>query len=148
MIKDFAGLQAFLESDVDFDTAVRGKSIRPLLAQLNDSGPGTSIFQQVVSEEVLDAIGDGTRGLSAQELARLQLYTSRDEIDFTKPAIRAEIDEIFVGNTRVLASLATVSSRSETHGNVFGFDPVVKEDLWQILPNIAKSYMAVYRARG
>lgn len=148
MTKDFGGLKTLLETNAAFDTDVRGKSLQPVLAMLNGDESGESRFVAVLSDDVLDAVGDGVRALTSAQLATLQLYTSRDVVDFQKSSIRVEMREIFATQPAVQARLAAIASRTRTFAEGLGFSSVTKEDLWKVLPLIFKSYMAEYRRRG
>ncbi len=148
MAKDYAALKGFLESEAGFDTNVRAKSIRPLIEQLNGEESGQTSSKVVSSEDVLDAIGSGIRTLTSAQKETLRLFTNRENVDFRKVSIRAEIIEVFSGQAQVLARIQSLVTRTKTFCERFGFDRVTKEDLWKVLPQIPKSYMAIYRARG
>lgn len=147
MGKDFAGLKTLLETPA-FDTVVRGKSLQPIMAILNSDEAGQTQFLSVPSDDVLDAIGDGVRTLTAEKLATLQLFTSRNEVNFQKQSVRREIRDIFSDNTTVQDRLAAIASRTRTFAEGLGFASITKEDLWKVLPLIFKSYMAEYQRRG
>lgn len=148
MAKDYTALTTFLDAAPAFDAEVRNKSLQPLIAKLNSPEAGQTGFQVVSSDDVLEAIGNGVRSLTAQQLQRLQLFTSREEVDFNRQRIRGEMRDIFSGNTAVLDRLQALASRTKNYCEAFGFDSVSKRDLWKVLPNISKSYMAEYLARG
>lgn len=148
MAKDFNALKVELENSARYDTAVRGKSLQPLMALLNEEEIGQRVFRATPAEDVREAIGDGVRSLTADQKATLRLFIGSDNlVDFRKPAIRAEIREVFSGKTDVLTRLRTVAQRTRTYGEAFGFEQVRKEDLWRVLPQIFKSYMAEYLRR-
>ena len=99
------------------------------------------------SEDVLDAIGGGIRNLTPQQLETLRIFTGRERVDFRKQGVRSELRQIFAGKRDVLDRLQTVGSRTATYGDRFG-GRVALRDLWAVLKDIPKSYMAQYIARG
>lgn len=148
MAIDFAALKTALETDPRYDTAVRAGKNRELLALLDQEEAGQTVFKSVPVDEVREAIGDGVRGLTAAQIQVLRLFVSEQgEVDFRKAATRAEIREIFTGNTTVLGRLQAVATRTRTYGEAFG-GTVALHDLWVVLKQIPKSYMATYIARG
>ena len=146
MATDLAALKTALETDTRYDAAVRSGKNSILLILLKEEEAGQTVFRAVTSEDVLDAIGDGVRGLTGVQLEMLRLYTSREFVDFRKTAIRAELREIFSGNASALTRLKTVESQVRSYGEGFG-GIVSFRDLWKVLPGISKSYMAKYKAR-
>ena len=68
---DLAALKTALETDARYDATVRSGDNRSLLALLNDDEAGQTLPQIVQSDEVMDAIGDGIRGLTSEELVTL-----------------------------------------------------------------------------
>ena len=144
---NLVALKTALESDPRYDSAVRSGKNRELLALLSAPEPGATVFQAVPKDDVLEAIGDGVRPLTPSQLETLRLYTSGDQVDFRRLGIRTEIQEIFRGNQPVLDRLTAVSERTRSYGEAFG-DDVTLRDLWAVLKQIPKSYMAQYLARG
>ena len=149
MAKDYSALTTELDSNSRYDIAVRGKSLRPLMALLNAEQSGQTVAQAVSSDDVREAIGDGIRGLSAAQIQTLRLMIPDDgQVDFRKANIRNEIREVLTGKTAALTRLQAIATRTRTYGEAFGFERVTKQDLWKVLPNIPRSYMATYLARG
>lgn len=144
---DYTALQTALETDMRYDLAVRGGINRDLLNLLNEDEAGQTVDQIVTTDELLDTIGSGVRPLTVDALGTLQLYTNKDNVDLTKPSILAEILAIFTGQSAVQNRITTLSSRTRSYGEGFG-ETISLRDLWQVLPNISKSYMANYIARG
>jgi len=147
MAIDLASLKTALENGARYDVAVRSGKNSVLLSLLREEEAGKTVFRSVSSEDVLEAIGDGVRGKSALQLELLRLYTSKENVDFSKAAIRTELRQIFTGQTVVLSRLQVLSSRTRSYSEAFGGD-VSLRDLWAVLPDISKSYMAQYKARG
>lgn len=149
MTKNYSALTTELDTNARYDTAVQGKSLQPLMALLNTEESGQVVAQAVSSDDVREAIGDGIRGLSAAQIQTLRLMIPDDgRVDFRKANIRNEIREVLSGKTAALDRLRDVATRTRTYGEAFGFENVNKQDLWKVLPDIAKSYMATYLARG
>lgn len=147
MAINYSALQTDLENNTRYNRAVRDGKNRDLLSLLNDDESGQTVFRVVETNDLLDAIGSGVRSLSSGQLQILQIYTAKDQVDFTKASIRAEIQEIFIGQTAVQDQIQTLSSRTRSYGEGFG-GTIGLRDLWKVLPNINKSYMATYIARG
>ena len=147
MAIDYTALQTALETDIRYNSAVVSGKNNDLLNLLNDDETGQTVFQVVTTDDLLDAIGSGVRTLTSDKLQTLQLYIGKDNVDFTKASIRAEINEIFAGQLTVQSGITTLSSRTRSYGEGFG-GTIELRDLWVVLPNIAKSYMANYIARG
>ena len=159
MAKDFAALETALETDPRYDAAVRhdpilnvgGKSLQPIMALLNEEDPdGDFVYTDVSVADVLDAApANKLKNLTADQRARLQvLKQGGDIVALSRPGIRAELLDVFQITEAQLATGLPVVRRRPRYGEAFGFDRVTKEDLWQVLPQITKSYMAQYRARG
>jgi len=147
---DLAALTTVLDTDPRYDTKVRSGHGSGLLALLNAPEPGQTTFRSDVSvDEIKEAIGDGIRTLTAVKLQQLRFLVvdQGTGIDFTKAAIRTELREIFTGNTAVLGRLRDAVSRQKTFADSFGDEPITKEHLRQVLPQISKSYLAQYLAR-
>ena len=144
---DLDALKAALESDARYDRAVRDGKNRELLALLSSPEPGITVFQSVPKDDALEAVGDGVRGLTPVQIETLRLYTSGEQVNFQKLAIRTEFREIFSGNQPVIDRLVAVAARTRSYGEAFGGE-VTLRDLWAVLPLIPKSYMAQYLARG
>lgn len=146
---DLIALKTALENDARYDTVVRSGKNSAVLALLNDDEVGQTRFLVVPIDDVLEAIGDGVRGLTAAQRETLKLFTVRDTVDFRKSAIRTEIREVFSGNATVLTRLQTVAQRTRTYGEAFTDSGAISlRDLWDVLKDIPKSYMAQYLARG
>ena len=146
---DLVALETALETDPRYDVAVRAGKNRDLLALLNEAETGQTVFQAVAKDDVLEAIGDGVRSRTAAQIEALRLYTSGEQVDFRKPAIRTELQEIFTGNQPVQDRLRALATRTPSYGEAFGEgSEVTLSDLWKVLPQIPKSYMAQYLARG
>ncbi len=149
MAKNYQALTTELQSRARYNSAVRGKSLQPLLALLNEEESGKTVPRSVPSIDVREAIGDGIRGLSASQIQTLRLMIPESgEVDFRRTAISDEIREVLTGKANALTRLQTLATRTRTYGEAFGFERVTKRDLWKVLPNIPKSYMATYLARG
>ncbi len=144
---DLVALETALETDPRYDVAVRAGKNRNLLALLNEAETGQTVFQAVAKDDVLEAIGDGVRSRTAAQIEALRLYTSGEQVDFRKPAIRTELQEIFTGNQPVQDRLQALATRTPSYGEAFGGE-VTLRDLWAVLKQIPKSYMAQYLARG
>ena len=154
MAKDFAALQTALNTDARYDTAVRGKSLQPLMALLNAEDTSTVfVYFDTPIADVLEAAGAvKLKGLTPDERGRLGVLKQRtdagDVVALSKSGVRAEMLDVFgITETQLAAGIPAVR-RKALFAEAFGFERVVKEDLWKVLPNIAKSYMAVYLARG
>ena len=149
MATDLVALKAALERDTRYDAAVRAGKNRDLLNLLGEDEAGQVQFLSMPSEDVLESIGDGVRTLTQYQRETLRLFTARATVDFRKPAIRAEIREVFAGNTAVLNRLRGVAQRTRTFGEAFTDGGAVSlRDLWAVLKDISKSYMAQYIARA
>ncbi len=144
---DIAALTTALDTEPRYNAAVMGGRNRELLALLNADEAGETIFLEVSSEDLLEAIGDGVRGLSATQLETLRLYTSRETVDMRKPALRAELLQMFGGNANARTRISDAVSRTKTYGEAFGGE-VTLGDLWAALRGVTKSYMAQQIARG
>lgn len=141
MTVDLVSLRTALEFDARYDAAVVAGNNRGLLSLFNDDEEaGQTTFLQVDSEDVLDAIGDGVRGLSTARIETLRLFTSRETVDFRKQSIRRELRQIFTGNPDVLGRLQAVSSRPSTYAERFG-GQVTLQDL-AVLSDVPKSHRA------
>ncbi len=145
MAIDYVALQAALENDARYDSAVRGGRNRELLALLNAPETGRSVFQVVNTDDLLDAIGDGVRALTANQRETLKLYLAKETVDFTKANILTEIQNLFATQPVVLNRITAIASRPRSFGEAFGGE-VTLRDLWKVLPNITKSYMVSYIA--
>ena len=141
MVIDLAALKTALETNSRYDVAVTSGKNRDLLRLLNADEPNQTVFQAVSSEDVLDAIGDGIRSLTAMQLETLRIFTNREEVDFRKPSIRTELRQIFAGNDIVLTRITTAITKTRSYGEAFG-GTVTLQNLWAVLKNIPKSYMA------
>ena len=144
---DLDALKTALENDPRYDSAVRTGQNRELLNLLKDPETGQTVFQSVPKDDVLEAIGDGVRSLTTAQIETLSLYMSGEQVDFRKPPIRTELQQIFTGNTAVLDRLQTLEVRTRAYGEAFGGEATLR-DLWVVLKQIPKSYMAQYLARG
>ncbi len=144
---DLVELKIALETDPRYDNAVRTGKNRELLALFAADTTGLT-FLKVGPEDVMDAIGDGVRGLTAEQREILLLFTSGEAVDFRKVATRTEIRQVFDSKAAVLARLQAVGSRTATFGDAFGDSPVSLRDLWAVLRDIPKSYMATKLAEG
>jgi len=144
---DLVALKTALQTDLRYDSAVRGGKNRELLSLLNEAEIGQTVFQAVARDDVLEAIGDGVRSLTAAQIEALRLYTSGEQVDLQKPAIRTEVQRIFAGNQPVLDRLQAIAQRTRSYGEAFGGEVTLRE-LWVVLKQIPKSYMAQYLARG
>lgn len=145
---DLVALKTALETDVRYDAAVRSGKNSQVLALLNDPELGQTQLLMVPTEDVLEAIGDGVRGLTVAQRETLRLFTAREFVDFRKAAIRTEIREVFAGKAAVLSRLQAVAQRTRTYGEAFTDGEAVSlKDLWAMLKDIPKSYMAQYLAR-
>lgn len=141
-------LKATLEIDPRYDGAVRSGKNSQILALLNENEAGQIQFLVVPTDDVLEAIGDGVRGLTAAQIETLCLFTARDTVDFRKEAIRDEIQEVFSGKAAVQTRLQAVGQRTRTYGEAFTDGGLVSlRDLWAVLKDIPKSYMAQYLVR-
>ena len=144
---DLNALKTALETDPRYDAGVRAGRNEELLALLKVAETGQTVFQSVSRDDVLEAIGDGVRSLTSAQIEALRLYTSGEQVDFRKPAILTEVREILSANQPVLDRLQAVAQRTRTFGEAFGGE-VTLRDLWAVLKQIPKSYMAQYLARG
>ena len=68
---DLSALKAALETDLRYDAAVRAGRNMGLLTLLIETETGQTVYQAVPKDEVLEAIGDGVRGLSAAQIEKL-----------------------------------------------------------------------------
>jgi len=148
MAIDLVALKTALETDSRYDAAVRSGKNRELLALLNADEVGQTAFNVVPTEDVLDAIGDGVRGMTAAKLQTLRLFTNHPEVDFRKASVRAELLEIFSGNVVVRARISAIAQRDRTFAEGIAGEEVRLKDLWAVLKDIPKSYMATWLARG
>lgn len=139
---DLQALKTALETDPRYDVAVRAGKNRDLLNLLNEPEVEQFQFLIVPTDDVLEAIGDGVRGLTVEQRETLRLFTAREFVDFRKPAIRTEVREVFTGNTAVLNRLRAVAQRTRTYGEAFG-GTVTSRDLGIALKGVAKSMTAI-----
>lgn len=144
---DLDTLANTLATDSRYDIAVISGKNQDLLALLGEAETGKTVFRSVPKDDVLEAIGDGVRTLTTTQIEMLCLYASGGEVDFRKPAIYAEIGQIFAGNQDVLDRLRVIATRTPSYGEAFKGE-VTLRDLWAVLKQIPKSYMATYLARG
>ncbi len=148
MTIDLEALRIELGTSPRYDSVVRLGRNRELLALLDEDEAGQNTFLVVNSEEVLEAIGDGLETLTAAvAVEKLRLLTARQTVDFNKQAIRGQLRGIFAGNQLVLDRLQAVGSRTATHAERFG-GKVSLRNLWALLKDIPKSYMATKMAEG
>ncbi len=145
---DLVALEEALENGSRYDAAVRSGKNSQILALLNEDEAGQTQFLVVPTDDVLEAIGDGVRGLTAAQRETLRLFTARDIVDFRKKAIRDEIQEVFSGKAVVQTRLQAVAQRTRTYGEAFTDGEAISlRDLWAVLKDVPKSYMAQYLAR-
>lgn len=132
-----------------YDTAVVSGKNRILLALLDeDEQPAKTVFRSVPAEDVREAIGDGVRGMTADQIQLLRLYVGGDgNVDFAKTNIRTEIRTIFTGNQPVLDRLQAVATRPKKYCDNCGGQPALKQ-LFEALRLISKSYLATYMANA
>ena len=160
MAVDLAALKAELE-DPRYDAAVTSSKNRDILALLGEDVPGQMVFRAVPAQDVREAVGDGVRSLTAVQVQILRLFAGGDgDVDFTRAAIRDEIQQLFIEtplsrwtlsklfpNRPVLARLQALVTRNRRYCDSCGGMPTLR-DLWAALRQIPKSYMAQYFARG
>lgn len=158
MAQDFAALKTALETDARYDAAVRhdpiantgGKSLQPIMALLNAEDPsGAYVYEDVLVADVLDAApANKLKNLTTVDRARLQvLKQGGDIVALSRSGIRTELLDVFGVTEDQLATGIPSVRRKPRYGEAFGFKTVTKQDLWKVLPQIAKSYMAQYLAR-
>lgn len=140
MTIDLAALKTALETDPRYDADVRAGRNRNLVILLDDPEVGKTKVLKVGGEDVLNAIGEGVRGLIDKDRETLRLFTDRIDIDFSKPSIDAEIREIFKTDTDVLARLDTLTKRTQTYGEAFG-GTISIDDIRLSVRQISKSFI-------
>ena len=160
MAKDFAALQVALDTDPRYDAAVRhdpvlntgGKSLQPIMALLNEEdSTGSFVYSDIPVADIIDAApANKIKNLTAIERARLQLLKQggdQELVGTSRLGVRTELLDVLGITIAQLATGVPAVRRRPRFGEAFGFDRVRKEDLWKVLPQIAKSYTAHYLAR-
>ncbi|MEE8551488.1 MAG: hypothetical protein V3T08_09585 [Gemmatimonadota bacterium] len=148
MTKDFNGLEVELTSNQRYDAAVQGTSLQPLMALLNEEDPASAfVYFDVPVSDILEAAGQAKMAaLTQDERNRLIVLKDEGTVAISKPAIRAELLDVFgITESQLVAGIPSVRRRAR-YGEAFGFALVTKEDLWKVLPNIPKSHTAKYLA--
>ena len=97
MAADLTALKIELETNMRYDDAVVQNTVlgvrqgnRQLLALLAEDEPGQTEFREVDTAAVLEALGDGVRGLTTAQIETLRLFTAGLTVDFRRQANRPD----------------------------------------------------------
>lgn len=144
---NLTALKAALESNPRYDTAVRTGKNRVLLQLLGDLEPGQSIFRLASRDDVLEAVGDSIRTMTAVRRETLSLYLVDAQVDFRRLTTFSEIMETVADDMTAGLRIAAIASTPRTYGEAFSGE-VTLRDLWAVLIQIPKSYMATKAAEN
>jgi len=137
---DLAALKTELETNSRYDATVVSGNNSGTTALLAELETGQTTFVTTTVNEVREAVGDGIRSLSAAKIQALRFLVGEGQsgVDFSVPAIRQELADIFIGQAAVIARLTALASRPRTYGEAFG-GQVALNDVRVAVKQIAKS---------
>ena len=140
---DLAALITELETNPRYDATVVSGSNSGTLALLLEDEPGQTTFTTATANEVRQAVGNGIRTLTAAQIQQLRFLVSEGDegVDFSVPAIRQELAQIFDSQQPVKDRLAALASRPRTFGEAFGGQPTLN-DVRAAVRQISKSLIS------
>jgi len=128
-----------LATNPRYDDSVRRGDNSLTTKLLHDLEPGKTMFRKVPVAEVRAAIGNGVKGLSADNMQMLNFQVPAEgEVDFSQQGVRDAIDEAFLGKVGLLNKIAVMRSRDRTYGEAFGDQPGLN-DVRKAVKQIAKA---------
>ena len=142
MAEDFDALRTALENDSLYDTEVREGANGAIVTLLNEADTGF-VFEDVPVDDVQEAAGQARlEALSADERGRLRLLRrSDDTVATSKPAIRAELLDVFaITEAQLIAGVPAVR-RTATRGDAFGYKKVSLDVVRKAVRLIDKSFI-------
>lgn len=148
---DRVALKDKLANEPRYDALVRQGEDAALLRALNDTDPGSSVvWQDIAVDDFLGAIAGET--LTPAQEDRIRTYTQqRTHVPTSQAGIRTWVQAQGF-NTATIAALRALAERRQTFAEVHGIcargERVGMGDLEDVLPTVAKSYLATYRAQA
>jgi len=122
---DLVALVTELETNPRYDASVRSGNNTETTRLLGELEVGQTVFTTATIDQVKEAIGSGIRTLTLEQKADLRFLVESggDVVDFSVPAIRTELSQIFTGQSAVvtrLTGLAATTIRTLSFGEAFG----------------------------
>ena len=125
---DLAALITELDANPRYDDSVRRGDNTLTTALLAEIEPGKTIFLEVPVAEVRNAIGNGVRNLSIEEMQSLNFFIpDTGTVDFRFSNTRGEINSLMGGKQSSLNRLLKISTRDRTYGEAFGAKPSLND---------------------
>jgi len=125
---DLAAFITELETNPRYNDTVRRGDNAGTLILLHELEPGKTTFRTVTVAEVRATIGNGVKGLSADNMQLLNFQVPAEgEVDFGQQGVRDAIDEALTGKTGALNRIAAMRSRPRSYGEAFGDQPTLND---------------------
>ena len=140
---DFDALKNALENDARYDTSVREGANGTVVTLLNEvDGAAAFVFHDVPTADVLEAAGSAKlKALAPEQRARLRIISTNGTVALSKPAIRAELLDVFgITEDQLATKLPAVRSRLR-YGEAFGYATVGISVVRDAVRLIAKSHI-------
>ena len=142
-MEDFDALKTALENDARYDTSVRAGANGTTVTLLNEvDGSAPFVFHDVPVADVLEAAGSAKlKALATEQRARLRIISTNGTVALSKPAIRAELLDVFgITENQLATKIPAVRSRP-TFGGAFGYATVGLPVVREAVRLIAKSHI-------
>ena len=140
---DFNALKTALENDARYDTAVVEGANGTVVTLLNEvDNSADFVFHDVPTADVLEAAGAAKlKAIAPEQRARLRIISTNGTVALSKPAIRAELLDVFgITENQLATKLPAVRSRPR-YGEAFGYASVGLPVVREAVRLIAKSFI-------